>query len=227
MVAVDVRVAHNVDKVAGREVTHVRHQAGKEGVARDVEGHPQPHVAGPLVHLAGQLALLGVDIELAEHVARRESHDAEIGRIPGTENNPSVVGICLDGVDAGSELIDALPGVVSVHVGVLGPKVPPLKSIHGPQIPLLAVSEADFGQVFLGTISVPNVNVLVPEQVGVGRAGNEPQQLLHDSPPEHALCREHRKGMPQVEPHARPELSDRARPSPVALHDALCENFPD
>lgn len=37
----------------------------------------------------------------------------------------------------------------------------------------------------------------------------------------------YRKGMPQVEPHARPELSDRARPSPVALHDALCENFPD
>lgn len=101
---VDVRVAHNVDKVAwephsmcqywashsgfvghkGGAVPGVRShtcatwehtrrcqpwashhtlrawadggadQAGKEGVARDVEGHPQPHVAGPLLRARRQ-----------------------------------------------------------------------------------------------------------------------------------------------------------------------------
>jgi hypothetical protein len=43
----------------------VGQQAGEEGVAGDVEGHAEAHVARPLVHQAGQLAIGHVELKVA------------------------------------------------------------------------------------------------------------------------------------------------------------------
>ena len=36
------------------------------------------------------------------------------------------------------------------------------------------MAESNLGKEFLGAVAVPNVDVLVTQQVGVGSAGNEP-----------------------------------------------------
>ena len=54
--------------------------------------------------------------------------------IPSTHDNPSVVGISLNLVYYVSQLIHALSRVVSVHVGVLCPKVTPLETVNWSQI---------------------------------------------------------------------------------------------
>jgi hypothetical protein len=74
-------------------------QACQEGVGRNVEGHAQAHVARTLIHLARQLAAISVNVELAEHVAGRQRHNAQVRRVPCCEQNPSVVWVRLDGVD--------------------------------------------------------------------------------------------------------------------------------
>ena len=38
-------------------MTHLGHEARQQGVAGNVEGHPQAQVAAALVHLAGQLPI--------------------------------------------------------------------------------------------------------------------------------------------------------------------------
>ena len=70
------------------------------------------------------------DIELAEHVAGRESHEVKVGGIPGGHDNASVFGTVLDLVNAVCKLIDTLLGVVCVHVLVLRTEVSPLETVH-------------------------------------------------------------------------------------------------
>lgn len=49
---------------------------GEEGVAGDVEGHPQTHISRALVQLTRQLAV--TDVELTEGVAGGQSHEREV-----------------------------------------------------------------------------------------------------------------------------------------------------
>ena len=49
---------------------------GEEGVAGDVEGHAEAHVPGPLVQLAGQLAV--AHVELAQGVAGGQGHVGQV-----------------------------------------------------------------------------------------------------------------------------------------------------
>ena len=55
-------------------------------------------------------------------------------RVPSAHDDPPVVGVGLDGVDDLSQLIYPLSAVVSMHVHVLGPKVPPLEAIHRTEV---------------------------------------------------------------------------------------------
>jgi len=55
------------------------------------------------------------------------------------------------------------------------------------------------------------VEGLVPEEVGVGGARHEPEELLGDAAPEDALGREQRERLPQVEPQRAPVVPRRAR----------------
>jgi hypothetical protein len=45
------------------QTCHVSDHVSKEGIASDVEGHPEAHVAGALVQLAGQLAVCDVELK--------------------------------------------------------------------------------------------------------------------------------------------------------------------
>lgn len=57
VVEVDMRIAHDVRQASGDELADVGQHVRQEGVAGDVEGHPETHVARPLVELAMEVAL--------------------------------------------------------------------------------------------------------------------------------------------------------------------------
>ena len=59
------------------------------------------------------------------------------------QDDPAVVRLVLERVEDGGDLVDTLPGVVGVHVDVLGTEVAPLPAIHGTEVALLAVSQSD------------------------------------------------------------------------------------
>ncbi len=61
-----------IDNYFDLEVTAVRDEAGEEGVAGDVERHPQTHVGRALIHLTGKFPI--GHVELRHHVAGREGH---------------------------------------------------------------------------------------------------------------------------------------------------------
>jgi hypothetical protein len=75
-------------------------------------------------HLAGELPV--GDVELGHHVAGRERHLAQRGRVPRRQDQAPVGRVALDAVDELRELVHALPGVVGVHVGVGRAEVAPL-----------------------------------------------------------------------------------------------------
>lgn len=52
----------------------------------------------------------------------------------------------------------------------------------------LSVSEAILVQEVAGAIGIPNMDTFVSKFLSVGAALNEPQQLLNNAAPEHALC---------------------------------------
>lgn len=57
--------------------------------------------------------------------------------------------------------------------------------------------------------------VLIFEQFGVGGSGDEPQQLLHHSPPEHFLVSQQRESAAQIVPHHSSEYGLGARACPI------------
>lgn len=73
-------------------------------------------------------------VKLTKHVAGRERHEFEISRIPGRQDNTSVLGIVLDLVDAFGQLIHALSGIIVVHGPVGGTEMAPLEAVDGSQI---------------------------------------------------------------------------------------------
>mmetsp|Transcript_22294 Transcript_22294/g.53470 ORF Transcript_22294/g.53470 Transcript_22294/m.53470 type:complete len:264 (-) Transcript_22294:4-795(-) len=114
-----------------------------------------------------------------------------------------------------------------MHVRVLCAEVPPLEPVHWSQVPLLPVPETHFREELLGAVAVPDVDVLVPEEVGVGRAGDEPEELLGDAAPEDALGRQQRERLPQIEPQRAPELRDGAGARAVAFPHARRHDVAD
>lgn len=207
MVGVNVGVSDGVDKVPRLETAHVSNHVGKESIGRDIERYSQAHIGAALVHLARQLSLLSVDVELAEHVAGRECHLVKIGWIPCRHDDAPVLGSVLDLFDALSELIDPLPGIVGVHVDVLRTEVAPLESVDGTEIANLSVAQAPLVKELPRAIAVPDVDLLVSQVVRIGVAGNEPQELLGYAPPEGALGgKERERAVAEGESHLSSEL---------------------
>mmetsp|Transcript_22694 Transcript_22694/g.73459 ORF Transcript_22694/g.73459 Transcript_22694/m.73459 type:complete len:215 (-) Transcript_22694:1002-1646(-) len=141
VVVIDVRVPDDVHKVAALEAGHVRQQAGEQRVRGDVERHAEAQVSRALVHLAGELPV--GHVELGKHVAGRQRHFGNVGRVPGGEDDPPVVRLLLDRLDDLSDLVHPLPGIVGVHILVLCAKVPPLPTVDGPEVALLPVGQPD------------------------------------------------------------------------------------
>ena len=81
VVEVHVRIAHDVDEVTRLEVADLSDHPREQRVGGDVKRHAEAHIAGALIHQAGDLAV--GDEELAEHVAGRQGHLLERRRVLG------------------------------------------------------------------------------------------------------------------------------------------------
>jgi hypothetical protein len=86
-----------------------------------------------------------------------------------------------------------LARVIIVCSLILGPKVAPLKAIHGSEIADAAVSKPNAVKVLARPVAIPNMHALVCELGTVRAARDEPEQLLYDAASEHALGRQKRE----------------------------------
>lgn len=117
-----------------------------------------------------------------------QRHFRNVDGVPCAKDDASRVGVFLDRVNHLCELVDPLSGVVGVHVRVRGPEMPPLKAVHRAKIALLSVAEARLFEKLFGSVGVPDPNLLLREHVGVGAAGDEPQQFFrHTSVAHHKV----------------------------------------
>lgn len=232
---VNVRIAGDVDKLGGAHPHNMRNHHRQKGVAGNVKGHPQTHITTPLVHLAGEqetlvrVVLWGLrNVKLGKHVTWREGHQGQIPRIPRTHHDPPIKGIPAEGIDDLLQLVHALPRIIRMHVPVLGPKVPPLKSINGTQVALLTMPQATPLQKLSAPIRIPNVDVTGCEVLGVGVPANEPQEFLQD-----ALIKDSLGGQQgqDVVVEGEAELPakdcDRSGASTVRALLAICKDVPN
>lgn len=77
VIFIDMSISEDMDELTSFKAADLSKHAGKQSVAGDVEGHSEAHVAGSLVHLAGELSVC-THVELSEHVARRQSHFLQV-----------------------------------------------------------------------------------------------------------------------------------------------------
>lgn len=82
VVTVHMHVTHCMHKLARFQARHLGQQAGQQGIAGDIKRDPQTHITASLVHQAIKPAIAG-DMELAQQVARRQCHLAELAGVPG------------------------------------------------------------------------------------------------------------------------------------------------
>ena len=76
------------------------------------------------------------------------------------------------------QLVNALSGIVGVHVGVLGPEVAPLEAVDRSEVTLLAVLEAARVEEGARAVPVPDPDVLLLKLLGVGRTPDEPMTFV-------------------------------------------------
>ena len=107
MVSVKVQIAEGVDEFAGLQTRDLRDHHCEQGVGGDIERHAEKQVGAALVELAAQLAILGA--ELKEHVARRQRHLPDLGRIPCAHDQPPALRIFSKPLDDVVDLIDVRP----------------------------------------------------------------------------------------------------------------------
>lgn len=106
--------------------------------------------------------------------------------------------------------------------------MPPLETVNRAEISLLPVPQPDGIQELPRAVQIPDVHVLVPQLVRVRAASDEPQQLLDDAPPEHALRGQKREDVvAHGVPHLRPEDAVGAHAGAVAALRALLQDVPD
>lgn len=123
----------------------------------------------------------------------------------------------LDLPDALLELIDPLLGVVCITVLVLCSEVAPLKAIDGTKVTLASMTQAALLEEILGAVSVPDLNALFGEELGVCRAANKPKKLFYDAAEERSLCGEEREGVVCKGEAEIGRGEDRDSPSPSAV----------
>lgn len=193
MIAVDVRVSHDVNELTRVHIDDHGYHIGEQSVRGDVERNAEPHITGSLVHLTGQLwtaFFRETDVELAEDMARWQSHLFESGRIPSREKDPAVVWVGLECMDDVSNLIIALASVIGVTIDVFGAEMTPLEPINGTQIAFASVGESQRVQILSRTIAVPDMNALFGQLVTVSATRHKPQQFFQDSLEKHPFRRE-------------------------------------
>ena len=123
------------------------------------------------------------------------SRDQLTCHIPRTEQQTAIARIRLDLLNQSGQLIDALPSVVRVTVHVFGAKVPPLKAVDRTEIALLPTLETVQLEKLQRAVRIPDVHTLLGQLLAVGRAGDEPEQLLGDRFEVHLLGGQQRESV--------------------------------
>merc|ERR1719495_1477234 len=189
----------------------------EQGIAGDVEGNSKAHVRRALVQLAGKLSIGAIELDQA--MAGRQGHLVQVCWVPGAHEDATVVRLCPDQVNDIGQLVNSLATVVSVHVHILGAKVPPLESIDGSQVPLLPVIETHTVQEGPTTVSVPDAHVLLLQLLGGGGAPDELEHLLGGEQGKHTVS----KG----EAHLSAKEGKGPSASSVTFLVASLNNLPD
>lgn len=96
-------------------------------------------------------------------------------------------------MDHGGQLVDAPARVVGGSVDVLGAKVPPLEPVHGAQVALGPVRQADAVEVLARPVTVPDLDALLAQRLGGRVALDEPEELGRHRFEEDAFCGEERE----------------------------------
>mmetsp|Transcript_9406 Transcript_9406/g.22222 ORF Transcript_9406/g.22222 Transcript_9406/m.22222 type:complete len:465 (-) Transcript_9406:138-1532(-) len=226
VIQVHVGISQGMYQVSRLASRHVGHQVGEQGIGGNVKGNSQSHVGRTLVHVTGNFILFGIHVELAQQMTGRECHFLQSGWIPSAHENPTIFWIVANLVNAVGQLIDTLTFVISVHVLVFGPKMPPLKAIDGSQVTLLPVSQSTLFQEFLAGIAIPNMDFLVAQLESIGGTGNEPEQFFGHPPPKGSFGGEQRQfPIAQIKAHLSTKQGLGTSSSAVALFDALLQDF--
>ena len=97
------------------------------------------------------------------------------------------VRIFFDFSDALGQLVHTLASVICVHVHVLRSEMAPLKTVHGTEVALFAMSQAAAVKKFPRTVTIPYLDPLLRQVLAVRVTLDEPQQLFNDTTPEDAL----------------------------------------
>ena len=206
VVAVDMAVAAGPDEVAQVQVALLRHHVRQQRVAGDVEGHAEKDVGAALVELAAQLATAARlhgrrHVELEEGVAGHQRHLAQLGHVPGADDDAARVRVGLEGLDHFGDLVD-VPAVRRRPAA-------PLHAIHRAQV---AVGAGPF---------VPDGAATLLQPLHVGVAAQKPQQLHDDGAQVHLLGGDQRKAFVQVEAHLVAEHALGAGARAVGLEHAV------
>ncbi len=138
-------------------------------------------------------------------MAGQQGHLAQLGHVPGADDDAAAVGV-------GFQLHDDFGNLVDVPAVGCGPAAP-LHAVHRPQV---AVG-------FCPLVPDGHTALLQPARVAV--AAQEPQQLQHDGFQEHFLGGDQREALAQVEAHLVAEHALRASAGTVALVDAVLQHM--
>ena len=68
-----------------------------------------------------------------------------------------------------------------MHVDVLRPEVSPLEAVHGAEVSLLPLGEADAVEELSTAVPVPDPHILLLQLLGVSGAPDEPEELLSNA----------------------------------------------
>ena len=156
VVAVDMRVAEGMHKIAVLQSAHLCYHHGKQCVRRYVERHPEENIRRTLVQLARQPSLRHVELE--QDMAWRQGHFVDVRHVPRTHEQSARVGIGLYLLYQLRDLVDA------TAVGT-APRAP-LFAVHGSEV-----------AVGVGPL-VPDGYAVVVQVFYVGVAFEEPQQFI-------------------------------------------------
>lgn len=133
------------------------------------------------------------DVELREHVTRRERHLGEVCDVPRAEDDPAIVGTVLQLPHDLLDLVDALTVVIRMAVLVLGAKVPPLEAVHGAEIAFLALCKPQLVQELARPVAVPDVDSGVRQRLRRRAPRHEPQEFGGDGAEEDSFGRQQRE----------------------------------
>ena len=97
------------------------------------------------------------DIKLREHVAWWQCHLSEICHVPRAKYDSPIEWIVVQFPHDFLELVDTLPSVICMAILVFSTKVPPLESINGSEVTLLALCITEIVKELSRSISVPNM----------------------------------------------------------------------